>query len=68
MTLGQARADLMQELLSGTYDTPLGPDRVQPRGEVLQDRFYVAEVRMAPGGRDGRFALVRERHLQGSKP
>jgi hypothetical protein len=23
----------------------------------------VAEVRMAPGGRDGRFALVRERTL-----
>ena len=30
---------------------------------MLQDRFYVAEVRMAPGGRDGRFALVRERKL-----
>ncbi|MCP9791050.1 ABC transporter substrate-binding protein [Vulcanococcus limneticus Candia 3F8] len=68
VTLGQARADLMQELLSGTYDTPLGPIGFSPEGEVLQDRFYVAEVRMAPGGRDGRFALVRERHLQGSKP
>lgn len=68
VTLGQARANLMAELLSGTYDTPLGPIGFSPAGEVLQDRFYVAEVRMAPGGRDGRFALVRERRLQEAKP
>jgi branched-chain amino acid transport system substrate-binding protein len=60
VTLGQARAQLMTELLRGRYDTPLGPIGFTPEGEVLQDRFYVAEVRMAPGGRDGRFALVRE--------
>jgi branched-chain amino acid transport system substrate-binding protein len=63
VTLGQARAQLMTELLRGRYDTPLGPIGFTPEGEVLQDRFYVAEVRMAPGGRDGRFALVRERTL-----
>ena len=68
VTLGQARANLMTELLSGTYDTPLGPIGFSPKGEVLQDRFYVAEVRMAPGGRDGRFALVRELQLQESQP
>jgi branched-chain amino acid transport system substrate-binding protein len=68
VTLGQARANLMTELLSGTYATPLGPIGFSPEGEVLQDRFYVAEVRMAPGGRDGRFALVRELQLQESKP
>jgi hypothetical protein len=27
---------------------------------VVQGRFYVAEVRMDPGGRSGRFALVRD--------
>jgi branched-chain amino acid transport system substrate-binding protein len=63
VTLGQARSQLMTELLRGRYDTPLGPIGFTPEGEVLQDRFYVAEVRMAPGGRDGRFALVRERTL-----
>ena len=68
VTLAQARANLMAELLSGTYATPLGPIAFSPEGEVLQDRFYVAEVRMAPGGRDGRFSLVRELQLQGSKP
>ena len=68
VTLAQARANLMAELLSGTYDTPLGPIAFSPEGEVLQDRFYVAEVRMAPGGRDGRFSLVRELQLQERKP
>jgi branched-chain amino acid transport system substrate-binding protein len=58
----------MTELLSSTYATPLGPIAFSPEGEVLQDRFYVAEVRMAPGGRDGRFALVRELQLQERKP
>jgi len=68
VTLGQARASLMTAVLSGTYDTPLGPIGFTPEGEVLQDRFYVAEVRMAPGGRDGRFALVREQGLQEGQP
>ncbi|MFM7653377.1 MAG: ABC transporter substrate-binding protein [Vulcanococcus sp.] len=66
VTLREARANLMRELLSGTYDTPLGPIGFTPDGEVVQDRFYVAEVRMQPNGRDGRFALVRERRLQES--
>ena len=42
ITLAQARANLMAELLSGTYDTPLGPIAFSPEGEVLQDRSYVA--------------------------
>ena len=60
ITLGQARTVLMQELLSGSYDTPLGPIRFRPDGEVVQGRFYVAEVRMQPDGRRGRFTLVRD--------
>jgi hypothetical protein len=32
----------MAALLSGTYDTPLGPIAFSPEGEVLQDRFYGA--------------------------
>ncbi|MFM8936826.1 MAG: ABC transporter substrate-binding protein [Vulcanococcus sp.] len=64
VTLGQARTNLMGELLGGTYTTPLGPIGFTPDGEVVQSRFYVAEVRMQPNGRDGRFALVRERQLR----
>jgi branched-chain amino acid transport system substrate-binding protein len=50
----------MKELLRGSYNTPLGPIHFTPEGEVVQERFYVAEVRMDPSGRSGRFALVRE--------
>jgi len=60
LNLGQARAALIDELLAGHYDTPLGPIHFQRNGEVVQGSFYVAEVRMDPGGRTGRFALVRD--------
>ena len=60
VTLGEARRRLMQELLAGRYDTPLGPIHFRPDGEVVQGRFYVAEVSMNASGRDGRFGLVRE--------
>ena len=64
VSLAEARRRLMEELLAGRYDTPLGPIRFSPEGEVIQGRFFVAEVRMQPGGRQGRFALVRERSLE----
>jgi branched-chain amino acid transport system substrate-binding protein len=58
VTLRQARKALMAELLRGRYDTPLGPIAFDPEGEVVQERFFVAQVRMAPGGHSGRFALL----------
>ena len=58
VTLGEARTLLMQELLAGRYDTPLGPIHFRPDGEVVQGRFYVAEVKMNASGRDGSFRLV----------
>ncbi|MCT0200348.1 ABC transporter substrate-binding protein [Synechococcus sp. CS-1325] len=54
----EVRQELMQELLSGRYDTPLGAIAFTPEGEVVQERFHVAEVQMEPGGRSGRFALL----------
>jgi branched-chain amino acid transport system substrate-binding protein len=68
LTLGEARQQLMKELLSGRYDTPLGPIRFRPDGEVVQGRFYVAEVRMDASGRNGRFTLVREQELPEGTP
>jgi branched-chain amino acid transport system substrate-binding protein len=56
----------MSELLRGAYDTPLGPIHFQPDGEVVQGRFYVAQVQMNPGGRSGRFALVRDYSASGT--
>jgi branched-chain amino acid transport system substrate-binding protein len=68
VTLGEARQRLMAELLAGQYDTPLGPIHFQPDGEVVQGRFYVAEVRMDGSGRSGRFTLVREHTVQEAQP
>ncbi|MFM7230269.1 MAG: ABC transporter substrate-binding protein [Cyanobacteriota bacterium] len=56
--LAEVRRELNNEILAGRYDTPLGPIRFTPEGEVIQDRFYVAQVKMAPDGRTGRFALL----------
>ncbi len=63
VTLRDARKALMDELLAGTYNTPLGPIRFTPDGEVVQEHFYVAEVQMQPGGRKGRFTLVRDNQV-----
>jgi branched-chain amino acid transport system substrate-binding protein len=68
LTLAQARRALMRELLAGRYDTPLGPIRFQPDGEVVQGRFYVAQVQMQPDGRRGRFTLVRDIDLDQALP
>ena len=58
LTLAAARKALMDEILGGTYQTPLGEIRFTPEGEVIQKDFFVAQVRMDPGGRSGRFALL----------
>ncbi len=57
--LAATRKRLMQEILAGTYATPLGEIRFTPEGEVIQSQFFVAQVRMDPGGRSGRFALLK---------
>lgn len=56
--LDQLRRRLNATLLAGRYDTPLGPLRFTPDGEVVQKQFYVAQVRMQPDGRGGRFQLL----------
>lgn len=68
VTLAEARRRLLQDLLRGRYNTPLGPIHFRPDGEVMQGRFYVAQVRMDASGRNGRFTLVRERELQEASP
>ena len=66
ISLGETRRRLMQELLAGRYDTPLGPIHFRPDGEVVQGRFYVAEVQMDASGRDGRFRLVSSITVDGA--
>ncbi|MEX0589414.1 MAG: ABC transporter substrate-binding protein [Cyanobium sp.] len=58
LPLAKARQGLMAEILAGTYQTPLGEIRFTPEGEVIQKDFFVAQVRMNPDGKSGRFALL----------
>jgi len=58
LNVSQARRALMDEILGGTYQTPLGEIRFTPEGEVIQKNFFVAQVRMNPDGKSGRFTLL----------
>ncbi len=58
MDLKTLRSELNNAVLSGTYDTPLGPIAFDPEGEIKQQRFYVAQIKMDPGGKRGRFVLI----------
>ena len=58
LTVAQARTALMDEILKGHYQTPLGDISFTPEGEVVQKQFFVAQVKMNPDGRAGRFALL----------
>lgn len=54
----ELRRQLNTTLLQGTYQTPLGELRFTPEGEVIQQKFYVAQVRMDASGTQGRFQLL----------
>jgi branched-chain amino acid transport system substrate-binding protein len=54
----ELRRRLNEVLLRGVYQTPLGELRFTAEGEVIQKQFYVAQVRMNPDGRSGRFQLL----------
>jgi branched-chain amino acid transport system substrate-binding protein len=58
LNVSQARRALMDEILGGTYQTPLGEIRFTPEGEVIQKNFFVAKVRMNPDGKSGSFTLL----------
>ena len=58
LPLKDLRQRLNRQILSGTYATPLGEIRFTPNGEIRQNNFYVAQVKMNPDGATGRFRLL----------
>jgi branched-chain amino acid transport system substrate-binding protein len=67
MDLATLRAELRDEIMNGKYDTPLGPisfvettkdDGTPAGGEIVQEQFYVAQIKMNPDGKTGRFVFV----------
>ncbi len=57
--LPQIRDALNQELLVGKYETPLGEIAFTPEGEVVQKEFYVAQIKMEPDGKNGKFSFLK---------
>lgn len=58
-SLAEVRSTLNQALLKGNYDTPIGQISFSPEGEIFQQAFYVAQVKMSPDGKTGRFEFLK---------
>jgi branched-chain amino acid transport system substrate-binding protein len=57
--LAKARIALNQQILVGKYDTPLGEITFTQDGEVIQQEFYVAQIKMNPDGANGKFVILQ---------
>jgi branched-chain amino acid transport system substrate-binding protein len=58
LPLDQLRTQLNTQLLQGKYSTPLGEISFTPEGEVIQKAFYVAQIKMNPDGKTGKFLFL----------
>ena len=59
MPLEQLRTELNKQLLAGKYETPLGDIAFTPEGDVVQNEFYVAQIKMEGDGNTGKFTFLK---------
>ncbi len=59
LSIEAARTAINDQLLKGKYQTPLGPISFTAEGEVVQNDFYVAQVKMNADGATGKFVLLK---------
>lgn len=59
LSLEQLREQLNQAILSGKYETVLGNISFTPEGEVVQEKFYVAQIKMDETGKNGKFTYLK---------
>ena len=59
LDLAQIREQLNTQILAGKYDTPLGEISFDPEGEIIQSRYYVAQIKMNEDGATGTFNFIR---------
>ncbi len=59
LPLEELRQKLNSAILSRTYDTPLGKISFTSEGELIQERFYVAQIEMEKNGGKGRFKFIK---------
>jgi branched-chain amino acid transport system substrate-binding protein len=68
MAIADLRKALKDQIQGGTYDTALGPisfqlvkkaDGTQGGGEIVQKQSYVAQIKMNPDGKTGKFVFIQ---------
>ena len=59
LSLEELRTQLNQQLLAGKYNTPLGEISFTPEGEVIQNQFYIAQIKMDAEGKNGKFTFLK---------
>jgi branched-chain amino acid transport system substrate-binding protein len=59
LSLEQIRQQLNQEILAGKYQTVLGDISFTPEGDIVQGKFYVAQIKMDAEGKNGKFAFLQ---------
>jgi branched-chain amino acid transport system substrate-binding protein len=57
--LKDLRQDLNKQILSQSYQTPLGAISFDKDGEIVQKSFYVAEIKMEADNKNGTFAFLK---------
>ncbi len=59
LTTSQLRTAVNQQLLAGKYETPIGKISFTPEGEIVQEQTYVAQIKMNPDGKQGKFIFLK---------
>ncbi len=57
--IADVRVGLNKQLLVGKYTTPLGNISFTPIGEIVQQDFYVAQIKMDVDGTNGKFTFLK---------
>ncbi len=58
LAIDKLRTQLNEQILVGTYETPIGKISFDPEGEIKQEKFYVARVKMDENGTNGKFTFL----------
>ncbi|MDD2736048.1 MAG: ABC transporter substrate-binding protein [Desulfuromonadaceae bacterium] len=59
LDLAKVREELNKQIRIGTYVTPLGKISLDQDGEIHQENFYVAKIKMEADGKSGKFVFVK---------
>lgn len=58
LSVQELRTKLNEQLRSGSYETPLGEISLTKEGEIVQQNFYVARIKMNADGKTGSFEFL----------